>query len=448
MIPESHRRFKRIRWTIFGLLVVSYMMVYFHRMAPGVVAADLMQTFGTSGAALGSLAAMYYYIYTAMQVPSGVLADTLGPRLSVTIGALIAGGGSLLFGLAPDFATASVGRFLVGLGVSVVFVGLMKWNTVWFSEKRYGLISGLTLLLGNVGSILAAGPLAALLLDFSWRDVFIGAGALSLGLALLTWWIVRNRPQDAGFPSIRAMAGEEEDPPRERHWYHELRAVLGNRAVWPGFWVNFGITGSLFAFAGLWGVPLMRDVYGLSRGDASLYTTAALAGFAAGSFLMGGLSDRIGRRRPVILGAGALSCAVWLGLMLLPWGPGLSGYLLYGLLGLSAGGFVVTYAAAKEVVRPANAGMAIAVVNTGLFLGAAIMQPLFGALVDAGWDGTLVEGVRVYDLQSYRYGLAASAGFAAIAIVAALRVTETRCSNISLASGSEDPTPVTAGVSS
>ncbi|WP_303908596.1 MFS transporter [Thiohalomonas denitrificans] len=432
MSPDSYRRFQRVRWTIFGLLVASYMMVYFHRMAPGAVSADLMQTFGTSGAALGSLAAMYYYIYTAMQVPSGVLADTLGPRLSVTIGALVAGGGSLLFGLAPDFMTASVGRFFVGLGVSVVFVGLMKWNTVWFSDQRYGLVSGLTLLLGNMGSILAAGPLAMLLLQYSWRSVFVTAGFISILLALLSWWIVRNRPQDAGFPSVRAMAGEAEEPPRERHWWHELRAVLGNRAVWPGFWVNFGITGSLFAFAGLWGLPLMRDVFDLSGSDASLYTTAALAGFAGGSFLMGGLSDRMGRRRPVILGAGVLSCAVWLGLMLLPWGPGFSGFLLYTLLGISAGGFVVTYAAAKEVVRPANAGMAIAVVNTGLFLGAAIMQPLFGALIDAGWDGTLLEGVRVYDLQSYRYGLAASAGFAAMATFAALRITETRCRNISL----------------
>lgn len=424
-------RFRRVRWTIFSLLVASYVMVYFHRMAPGVVSADLMQAFGTSGAALGSLAAMYYYIYTAMQVPSGVLADTLGPRLSVTIGALVAGGGSLLFGLAPDFTTASVGRFLVGLGVSVVFVGLMKWNTVWFSDRRYGLISGLTLLLGNMGSILAAGPLAAVLGQLSWREVFVGAGVLSLALALLTWAIVRNRPQDAGFPSVREMAGEPEHPPRERHWWPELRAVLTNRAVWPGFWVNFGVTGSLFAFAGLWGVPLMRDVFGLSRGEASLYTTASLAGFAAGSFIMGALSDRMGRRRPVILGAGVLSCVVWLGLMVLPWGPGLSGFLLYSLLGLSAGGFVVTYAAAKEVARPANAGMAIAVVNTGLFLGAAIMQPLFGALVDAGWDGNIIEGVRVYAMQSYRYGLAASAAFAALAVVAALRITETRCRNIS-----------------
>lgn len=427
MTPTDYRHFQRVRWTIFLLLVLSYMMVFFHRMAPAVVSADLMASFHTTGAALGSLAAMYYYIYTAMQIPSGVLADTLGPRVSVTIGALVAGAGSMIFGLAEDFPVAASGRFLVGLGVSVIFVGLMRSNTVWFSERRYGLVSGLTLFLGNLGSIMAAGPLAALLAVVSWRTVFVAAGLVSMGLALLTLLFVKNCPEDAGFPPLRHM----ESPAEERaHWLHDLKAVLGNRVVWPGFWVNFGITGSLFAFAGLWGVPLMRDVFGLSRGEASLYTTAALAGFAVGSFVMGWLSDHLGRRKPVILGAGLLSCAGWLAMIALPWGPGAGGLLLFASVGFSAGGFVVTYAAAKEVVPRANAGLAIALVNTGLFLGAAIMQPLFGWVVDLNWDGVMHDGVRRYAWPAYQYGLWVTVGFVVLAIIAALRVKETSCRNI------------------
>jgi sugar phosphate permease len=429
MDPAEQHRFGRVRWTVYTLLVVAYMSVYFHRMAPGVVASELMQTFHTSGAALGSLAAMYYYIYTAMQIPSGVLADTLGPRVSASVGCLVAGLGSVLFGLAPDFTTASVGRFLVGLGVSVIFVGLMRSNAVWFSARRYGLVSGLTLFLGNLGSILAAGPLALLLLVLSWRDVFVVIGIASLVLAVFIFLFVRNRPEDAGFPSLRAQAGTTASVIARGHWFVEMRSVLRDLAVWPGFWVNFGVTGALFAFAGLWGVPLMRDVFGLTRGEASLYTTAALAGFAVGSFVMGGVSDRMGRRKPVILGAGILSLLAWLAMILLPWGPGLSGITLYTLLGLSAGGFVVTYAAAKEVTHPNNAGMAIALVNTGLFLGAAIMQPLFGWIVDLYWNGALVDGVRQYGWIGYRNGLWANTGFALLAIVAAWRLTETHCHN-------------------
>lgn len=439
MKQSSRDRFIRLRWTVFALLVLSYIGVFFHRMAPGAVSADLMQSFRTTGAALGSLAAMYYYVYTAMQIPSGILADTLGPRSVVTAGALVAGVGSILFGLAPDFATASSGRFLVGLGVSVVFVGLMKSNTVWFSESRYGMISGITLLLGNAGSIIAAGPLAALLTRFDWRDIFVAAGVFSLVLAVLTALFVRNRPEDVGLPSVREMEGLPPHPPREHHWLKELARVLGCRDAWPGFWFNLGVTGNLFAFAGLWGVPMMRDLYGMDSGDAALYTTASLAGFAVSCLLAGLLSDRIGRRRPVIAGSGILAVVSWAGLALLPWGPGWSGMLLYGLLGFAAGGFVVTYAAAKEVLPPGVSGMAIALVNTGLFLGAAVMQPAFGWVLDLGWSGAVVDGVRRYAWVDYRNGLWLSCGLAVLGLIAGLRVRETFCRNLTAAHVGRSP---------
>ena len=125
MQANEQQRFERTRLIIYTILVLSYMSVYFHRMAPGVVSAELMASFHTSATVLGSLAAMYYYIYTIMQIPAGVLADTLGNRYSVTVGNLIAGAGSIIFGLAETIEVASLGRFMVGLGVSVIFVGLM-----------------------------------------------------------------------------------------------------------------------------------------------------------------------------------------------------------------------------------------------------------------------------------------------------------------------------------
>jgi MFS family permease len=171
----------------------------------------------------------------------------------------------------------------------------------------------------------------------------------------------------------------------------------------------------------------MRDLHGLDRGAASLYTTVTLVAFALGSFKAGWLSDRIGRRKPVILGGALLSCGAWLGFVLAPWGPGWSGFLLYGLLGLGAGGFVVTYAVAKELLAQGVSGMGIAVVNTGLFLGAALMQPAFGWALDLSWDGAAVEGARAYAAEAYRNGLWLSLGAALVALAAAARVRETWC---------------------
>jgi len=186
-------RFVRVCWSIYALLATSYILVFFHRIAPAVVSADLMRDFGATGAALGSLAAMYYYLYTVMQIPAGVLADTVGARLSVTLGNGVSGIGSILFGLADTFWEAALGRALVGLGVSVVFVGLMKSNTLWFRDRDYGFISGLTLLLGNVGALLAAGPLAGVLTIWSWRTVFVALGVLALALWPSAFWLWRWR---------------------------------------------------------------------------------------------------------------------------------------------------------------------------------------------------------------------------------------------------------------
>lgn len=426
------RRFQQLRWTIYAILVLAYMSVFFHRMAPAVVSAELMVAFSTTGAALGSLAAMYYYIYTAMQIPAGVLADTVGIRAVATLGNLVAGLGSILFGLAESIEMAMVGRFLVGLGVSVIFVGLMKSNTVWFRERIYGLVSGMTLLLGNMGSVLAAGPLALLLGHYSWRNVFVAIGLFSLLLAVISWFWVRNRPEDAGFPSLREMEGKSAHVGRERHWWHDMREVWTRRRVWPGFWYNFGMAGGLFAFAGLWGVPLLRDVHGLSRDEASLYTTVTLLSMAVGTLLLGWISDRLGRRKPVMLASALLYLLAWVVLLWLPWQPGWSALALFALLGVCGSGFVLSYACAKEVCAPALSGMAISVVNTGLFLGAALMQPLFGWVLDRGWDGSILDGVRLYSAGDYQQAMGLMLVFAVIAVLGALRITETYGSNLTL----------------
>lgn len=426
----SPPRFNIVRWSIYTILVVTYMLVFFHRMAPGVISADLMKTFNTSGAALGSLAAMYFYIYTAMQIPAGVLADTLGTRVTVTVGSLIAGAGSLLFGLAGTFAGVSSGRALVGLGVSVVLIGLFKVISVWFRERNFGLISGLTVMLGNVGAIASAGPLAGVLKSYSWRTVFVALGILTLVLALLTTLFVRNRPEDLGFPSVREMDGLTSHAGRQQHWWRDLKSVFRTAAAWPALWVDFGMVGGMLAFVGLWAIPFLRDIHGLGRSSAALYTSIALAGFAIGSILFGWLSDRMGRRKPVILFGTVIYTAVCLCLAYAPWTAGPAGLALFALLGFSSGGFIVTFANAKEVVTPALSGMVTGLVNTGLFFGAAVMQPLFGWAMDLSWDGKMMNGLRVYAAGDYHAGFMLMFFFAVVSLAGACRIRETYCVNI------------------
>ncbi|HRC71577.1 MAG TPA: MFS transporter [Candidatus Competibacter sp.] len=425
-------RFSRACWTIYAILAAAYVLVFFHRIAPAVVSADLMRDFGTTGAALGSLAATYYYIYTAMQIPAGVLADTVGARVLVTVGNAVSGVGSIWFGLADTLWQASLGRTLVGLGVSVVFVGLMKSNTVWFQDRDYGFISGLTLLLGNLGAILAAGPLAGLLTLWSWRSVFVAFGVIALVLAVLSWLIVRDKPEALGFPSVREMGGQPPHAGRDRHWWYGLLGVLATRRAWPGFWLNLGMPGTFLAFVGLWAIPFLRDVHGLERSAASVYTTVALAGFACGALFHGWCSDRLGRRKPLLVSGTLLYAIAWTGTVYGGWTPGGAGMAWFVLMGFSCGSFVLTYAGAKEVVAPALSGMAIALVNTGIFLGAALVQPLFGWIMDLTWRGALANGVRAYGTADYRAGFLLILAGVALAVAASAFFRETRCRNITL----------------
>lgn len=426
------RNFNLVRWSIYTILILTYMLVFFHRMAPAVISADLMKAFNTSGAALGSLAAMYFYIYTAMQIPAGVLADTLGARITVTVGSLIAGAGSVLFGLADTFAGVSSGRALVGLGVSVVLIGIFKIISVWFRESNFGLLSGLTVMLGNLGGIASAGPLAGVLRSYSWRSVFVALGLVTLVLAVLTAMFVRNRPEDIGFPSVRELEGKASHSPRQLHWWDDLLSVVRTAAAWPALWVDMGMVGGMLAFVGLWAIPFLRDVHGLGRSSAAVYTSVALAGFAVGSILFGWISDRMGRRKPVIVGGTLIYTLSCVGLAYAPWDPGPVGLALFTLLGFSAGGFIVTFANAKEVVAPALSGMVTGLVNTGLFFGAAVMQPLFGWAMDLSWDGKTMNGLRVYAAGDYHSGFLFMLAFAVLSVAGACRIRETHCRNITV----------------
>src|SRR4030095_3539590 len=247
-------RFVHARRIIFGIVLASFVLSFFHRTAPAAIAAELTRAFAINAATLGTLAATYFYVYTLLQIPVGVLADTLGPRRILSAGSLIAGAGSLTFALAPSWEVAAAGRALVGVGVSVAFIAILKISAVWFPANRFATLNGVTMFAGNAGAVIAGAPLAWVVTQMSWRTVFIGLAVLSLALCGATWLRVRDRPQDLGFPAVHAHAPT---PTIAVHWKQALRQVLANPATWPGFFVNVGIGGSYLAFAGLWAVPFL-----------------------------------------------------------------------------------------------------------------------------------------------------------------------------------------------
>lgn len=398
-----------------GVAIGAYLLSFFHRVAPAAIAGDLQSSFAIGGAQLGTLAATYFYVYTVMQVPTGVLSDTLGPRRILFWGGLVAGLGAILFGLAPSFEVAFAGRTLVGLGVSVAFIAMLKLIALGFDDRRFASITGLCMLIGNLGSILAGAPLAWATQAAGWRPVFVVVGVLSLLMAFAARAWVLDTP-----------AGKVD----RTAWLTGLLTVMRNRATWPGFFANAGLAGAFFAFAGLWAVPYFTQIHGMSRAEASSHVSIYFVGFAIGSMLWGNVSDRIGRRKPVMLavsGFHALGWGIWLS------GAAQAGWMTYSLcaaMGLATAGLTLSWAAAKEVNPPLLSGMATSVVNVGVFFGPAILQPAVGWLMERTWDGRVEAGVRIYSAADWQNGLLLMTASAVAGWVAVLFVKETRCRNI------------------
>ena len=373
-------RFVAVRRVVFGIVLASFVLSFFHRTAPAAIAGELAHAFAINSAVLGTLAATYFYVYTVLQIPVGVLADTLGPRVILAGGSLVAGAGSLAFALAPTWEIAAAGRTLVGIGVSTAFIAILKISAVWFPTNRFATLNGVTMFAGNCGAVIAGAPLAWMVTQTSWRAVFVGLALVSTGLAAATWRFVRDHPAELGFAAVHA-------PPAPAHrvrWTLALRQVLANPRTWPGFFVNFGVAGSFLAFAGLWAVPYLQDVHGHSRALAAQHASLLLFGVAVGALIVGVVSDRLGSRRGVMRVYALLYALSWLPWVLDVAWPLPATLAWFFAMGLLIPGFTLSWTIAKEVNRPEHSGIATSVVNVGIFLGTGILQPLVGFVLDRG----------------------------------------------------------------
>lgn len=403
---------------IFVVVMAAYTLSFFQRFAPASIAQDLAQAFDTTAASLGVLAATYFYVYTLMQVPTGILVDTLGPRRILLLGGLVSFIGSLWFGLAPDLTQALIGRTLIGLGVSVTFIAMLKIIALNFEEHRFASLTGVGMLVGNIGSVLAGVPLAYAAAELGWRNVFVGVAVASLVFGTLAWWMMRNSPSMAGGKVDRTVV------------LGGLWSVIRNRQTWAPALTNLGMCGSYFTFVGLWAMPYLTQVHGYSRHIAATHLSLISAGFAVGCLAIGIISDQVRRRKAILLAASAIYSSVWL---VWWWGSLSDAATTMGLcflMGFSASGFSLTWACAKEVNPPQLAGMSTSIANVGGFFAAALMQPLVGWLMDRVWAGTLVNGVRVYSLSDFRVGFSIVVGLAVLGLISALFIRETRCKNL------------------
>ena len=414
----------RARWGILVVPALLYFLSYFHRVAPVVVAGDLMAAFAVTAATLGALSAIYPYCFAAMALPGGSLADFLGARRTLVMGALSMSAGSVLFGLAPGFGAAFAGRLLVGLGASVILIAGLRLAAEWFRTEEFATVVGASQSVGSIGAVAGTTPLALLVEEIGWRQGFVTIGAVTALLAVACALTVRDRPEQ---PAARPRAVE----PGLREIIAGIPGVIGNPHSWAVGLISGGIYGGFAAFVGLWGVPYLTQVYELPRVRAANLVGLAALGLLVGAPLIGWLSDRLRRRRLPLLVMTGLSVLTWLALVgpATPIAPALLPLVCF-LIGLGSSVVVLVFAAIREVNDPRYVGVALGFHNLPTFLSFGLTQWVTGLVLDRHWDGALVAGARVYGAGAYRAAFALCLLLAAGAFVSACLAPETRGRNI------------------
>jgi MFS family permease len=165
----------------------------------------------------------------------------------------------------------------------------------------------------------------------------------------------------------------------------------------------------------------------MDRASAASAISMGLVGQAVGAPLMGWVSDTIRRRKlPMMVGLLLLAGSF----LLIVYGPVLPVsmvYIVMFLMGVGNGASIIGFATAREKTPSAISGVTVACLNTAFMAGGAIMQPLSGWILDLYWDGTLVEGVRVYGPEVWKTAFLPFVAFCAAGIVGTALISETHC---------------------
>ena len=383
---------RRYRWAIFAVLTVGYFFVYFHRISVSVVGQDIVADVGGS---IGFLSSVYYWTYTAMQIPSGVMADRFGARAASTVFLLIASIGSLVTCVGTEFWMIVLGKVMIAAGMAVVYVPLMKLVSVWFPKSDFAVLSGVVIAVGNVGAIAATGPLELMAQALGWREVFLVLGVITLVLAVLCATVIRNHPKDRRLPSVEAVELSEhgtavvESSAARIPVMKGLRIVLsGGRKFWTCALAYFLVYGSIMTFQGTWAVTYFNNVYDFVL-SASWMVTALGVGKILSTLAIGGMTSRgiIRSKRKAMIYGTSVFTVLWA--VIFVFAGDIDSYLFWFAVSFAFGFFggfmTLSFTQVKEWYPIAISGTAVSGTNIFLFLGASVCTTISGAIIGTAY---------------------------------------------------------------
>jgi MFS family permease len=350
------------------LTAVYYFFQYTLRSAPAVMMPQLSDAFGLTTLGVASLVGLFYYGYSPFSLIAGAALDRFGARHVVPIGAAAVGIGALLFATG-DSETASAGRFLQGAGGVFALVGAVYIATTNFPASHAATLIGATQMFGMAGG--AAGQ-------------FVVGPMIGAGVSWRTFWLTMGIVGLAISACLYALLPPAALPKRDPAWLKSAVRATGQVFRNPQSILCGVIAGLLFIpttiFDMVWGVRYLQEAHGFDYVPAVMRSAIVPLGWIIGCPLLGWVSDRIGRRKPVIVAGGVvlLASLTWI----LYGAPDVFPPYVLGLTaGIASGAAMVPYTVIKEANPPSLSGTATGVVNFINFTFSALLGPVFGRML-------------------------------------------------------------------
>jgi MFS family permease len=393
-----------IAWLI---AAVYYFYQYMLRSAPSVMMPELSASFGMSAASVATLVGLFYYAYSPFSLIAGVAMDRLGPRKVVPIGAACVGIGALLFASGSS-ELASIGRLLQGAGGVFALIGAAYIATQNFPASRAATLIGATQMFGMAGGSAGqflVGP--AISSGIAWNSFWVFMGIVGLVISGLLLLLLPKRERTEQRNDWLQQAG------------HGLALVFRNpQSILCGM-----IAGLLFIpttiFDMIWGVRYLQEAQGFDYATAVMRSAAVPFGWIIGCPLLGFISDRLGRRKPVIIAGAAvlIACLAWI---LYGRADVFPPYSVALVAGIASGAAMIPYTVIKEANPSQFAGTATGVVNFLNFTFSALLGPVFGWLLVR-----VSSGAPAMDLMHYQVAFTPLMYGVGLAIVLTILLRET-----------------------
>jgi MFS family permease len=268
---------------LYAGFAAAYLLSYVYRTVNALISPDLSAELGVSASSLGLLTSAYFLAFAAMQVPAGMLLDRYGPRRVEPALLAIAGCGALGFATSGNLAGLAISRALIGAGVAVCLMAPLKAIATWYPRERHASLSGWMMVAGGTGALLATEPLAAALTVLSWRSVFVVLAIATFAAGALIFVVVPDVPRHG------VASGWREQ-------WRGTQSVFRNARFW---WISplaATVMGSFMAIQGLWSVPWLTEVDGLSREVAARHLLVMGLAVLGAYFALGLYATRLGRR--------------------------------------------------------------------------------------------------------------------------------------------------------